>query len=529
MHAGVRTTENGVRPWVRAALRCGAVLAVAALALTSAGTAFAAPTPPAPPAPSITVSPGQDPLAAAKATLGPMLDRLHELYREAEAATETYNGAVAKLTEQQAVVADLKTRQTSQQAAVEAGGDLASLLAAAQYRNGNASEMAELMLAKDPYEAVVLAELLAAAGRSQSEFLDKLKADRASLTVLQQLAEASLAQAQALLTQQESAKADVARRLTEVEQMVSSLTGAQRSELEQLEKTRADEAQLAFLASGALGKGERTPSQAGRKAVAFALAQLGKDYLWGGTGPDKFDCSGLTSQAWLAAGVRIPRVSQDQWAELAKVPLNQMRPGDLVVYYAGATHIGMYIGGGLVVQAPRTGAVIKVSPVGAMPILGAVRPDPESAPDEQGGAWKVPDLPKGADAVTPIQPTKQENLPQVPATPQQPGTGPATTPPPATGTPSGSGSPSGSGTPSGSGSPSGSGTPSGSGSPSPTDTPSGSGSPSGSGTPSGSGSASPSADASAPGTPSADASESGRSASASASGSGSTAGSTATP
>ncbi|GAA3051485.1 hypothetical protein GCM10020229_73700 [Kitasatospora albolonga] len=523
MHAGVRTTDNGVRPWVRAALRCGAVLAVAALALTSAGTAFAAPTPP--PAPSFTVSPGQDPLAAAKATLGPMLDRLHELYREAEAATEQYNGTVAKLAEQQAVVADLKSRQTSQQAAVEAGGDLASLLAAAQYRNGNASEMAELLLAKDPYEAVVLAELLAAAGRSQSEFLDKLKADRASLTVLQQLAEASLAQAQALLTQQEAAKADVAKRLAEVEQMVSSLTGAQRTELEQLEKTRADEAQLAFLASGALGKGERTPSQAGRKAVAFALAQLGKDYLWGGTGPDKFDCSGLTSQAWLAAGVRIPRVSQDQWAELAKVPLNQMRPGDLVVYYGGATHIGMYIGGGLIVQAPRTGAVIKVSPVGAMPILGAVRPDPESAPDDQGGAWKVPDIPKGADGVTPIQPTKQENLPPVPVTPQQPGTGSGTTQPPATGTPSGSGSPSGSGTPSGSGSPSGSGTPSAS----PSGTPSGSGSPSGSGTPSGSGSASPSADASAPGTPSADASGAGQSASASASGSQSAAGGTATP
>ncbi|GAA1156512.1 NlpC/P60 family protein [Kitasatospora gansuensis] len=459
-----------MRPWVRAALRCGAVLALASLAFGTAGTAFAAPTPP------VSVAPGADPLAQAKATLGPMLDRLHELYREAEAATEQYNGTVAKLATQQATVADLKVRLEHQQAAVDAGSDLASQLAAAQYRNGNSSDLAELLLTDSPYEAVVVAELLNAAGRSQTEFLDRLKGDRATLTVLQQLAEATLAQAQALAVQQEAGKADVARRLAEVEQMVSSLTGAQRSELEQLEKTRADEAQLAFLASGALGKGERTPSQAGRKAVAFALAQLGKDYLWGGTGPDKFDCSGLTSQAWLAAGVNIPRVSQDQWSELTKVPLNQIRPGDLVVYYGGATHIAMYIGGGLVVQAPRTGAVIKVSPIGAMPILGAVRPDPQSVSDEPGGSWKVPELPKGADAVTPIQPAKPENLPTPPVTappttPTAPTTPPVTTSPTAPTTPPVSATPTDS--PTGTSSPS-TGTGSPSGSTSPTGTPTGS-------------------------------------------------------
>ncbi|KQV23758.1 hypothetical protein ASE03_04215 [Kitasatospora sp. Root187] len=453
-----------MRPWVRAALRCGAVLALASLAFGTAGTAFAAPSPP------VTVAPAADPLAQAKATLGPMLDRLHELYREAEAATEQYNGTVAKLATQQTTVTDLKARLERQQTAVDAGSDLASQLAAAQYRNGNTSDLAELLLTDSPYEAVVVAELLNAASHSQSEFLDRLKGDRATLTVLQQLAEATLVQAQALAVQQEAAKADVARRLTEVEQMVSSLTGAQRSELEQLEKTRANEAQLAFLASGALGKGERTPSQAGRRAVAFALAQLGKDYLWGGTGPDKFDCSGLTSQAWLAAGVNIPRVSQDQWSELAKVPLNQLRPGDLVVYYAGATHIAMYIGGGLVVQAPRTGAVIKVSPIGAMPILGAVRPDPQSVSDEPGGSWTVPELPKGADAATPIQPAKPENLPTPPVTapPTTPTAPPVTTSP--TGTPPVTPSPTD--TPSGTSSPStGTGTPSGS--TSPTGTPSG--------------------------------------------------------
>jgi len=454
MGAGQRTETTGLRPWVRAALRCGAVLAVAALALPFAGAAYAAPQPDATVA-APTVAPGADPLADAKATLGPMLDRLHELYQQAEAATEQYNGTVARLTEQQKAVADLTDRIIRQQQAVDAGTDLASQLAAAQYRNGHASEFADLLLADDPYEATVIAELLQSAGRSQKAFLDRLKSDRAALTELQHQTQQALSQSEALAVQQEAAKNDVAKKLAEVEQLVGSLTGAQRSELEQLEKQQADQAQLAFLASGALGKGERTPSEAGRKAVAWALAQLGKDYVWGGAGPDVFDCSGLTSQAWLHAGLPIPRTSQEQWAQLKHVPLNQIRAGDLVVYYGGATHIGMYIGGGLIVQAPRTGDVVKVSQIGAMPILGAVRPDPEAGADDKGGAWKVPDVQLGAVRIAPAKPS---TLPTPPATAPAPGGGST---PPATGTPSGGASTGGSSSPTGTDSPSGSGTPSG--------------------------------------------------------------------
>ncbi|MDH6123366.1 NlpC/P60 family protein [Kitasatospora sp. GP82] len=472
MGAAQRVEATGVRPWVRAALRCGAMLAVAALALPLAGTAYAAPEP----RPNVNVAPGADPLADAKATLAPLLQRLHQLYTEAEAATEQYNTTADKLRQQQATVADLHTRLARQQTAVDTGTDIAAQLAGAQYRNGNVSEYADLLLAKDPYEAVVIAELLQAAGRSQSVFLDKLKADRAELTGLQQQAEAAQAQVQALATQQERTKTDTAKRLQAVEDMVASLTGAQRSELEQLEKQQADEAQLAFLASGALGKGERTPSAAGRQAVAYALAQLGKDYRWGGEGPDMFDCSGLTSQAWLHAGRPIPRTSQEQWAGLRHVALNQLRPGDLVIYHEDATHVGMYIGGGLVVQAPHTGAVVKISPVAMLPILGAVRPDPEAGADEQGGAWKVPDVGDTVNEVTPIKPSKPSELPKPPAPPEtHPPTGTPSSPPPSTppSTPPSAPSSTKPGTPSA--------TPSGSGSPSPSASLSPSGSPSTSG------------------------------------------------
>ncbi|WP_184945097.1 C40 family peptidase [Kitasatospora kifunensis] len=89
------------------------------------------------------------------------------------------------------------------------------------------------------------------------------------------------------------------------------------------------------------------------------MAQIGKPYLRGGAGPNSFDCSGLTSQAWLYAGLSLPRTSRDQWAQLPHVALDQLRPGDLVVYFAGVTHVAVYVGAGQVVQAPHTGAVVR--------------------------------------------------------------------------------------------------------------------------------------------------------------------------
>jgi cell wall-associated NlpC family hydrolase len=92
-------------------------------------------------------------------------------------------------------------------------------------------------------------------------------------------------------------------------------------------------------------------------------------------GPKSYDCSGLTSVAWADAGTPIPRTSQEQWARLGRMPLNELRPGDLVIYFPEATHVAMYVGDGKVIQAPRPGEKISISPIASHPILGAVRPD----------------------------------------------------------------------------------------------------------------------------------------------------------
>jgi alpha-tubulin suppressor-like RCC1 family protein len=106
------------------------------------------------------------------------------------------------------------------------------------------------------------------------------------------------------------------------------------------------------------------------RAVASARAQLGKPYVWGGNGPNVFDCSGLMVFSWGLAGVRLPRVAADQQAWAIPVTAWQARPGDLVFFGSPAHHVGMYLGSGLMIDAPRPGATVEITTVAATDMAG---------------------------------------------------------------------------------------------------------------------------------------------------------------
>ncbi|MFC8278240.1 C40 family peptidase [Streptomyces sp. NPDC057271] len=108
-------------------------------------------------------------------------------------------------------------------------------------------------------------------------------------------------------------------------------------------------------------------------AVRTALAQLGKPYVWGATGPRAFDCSGLTQYAYRRAGIRLPRVTWDQIQVGHRVPLSAVRAGDLV-FYRAASHVALYAGGGRIVHAPRPGTPIRTADLHVMPVYAVVRP-----------------------------------------------------------------------------------------------------------------------------------------------------------
>jgi cell wall-associated NlpC family hydrolase len=112
---------------------------------------------------------------------------------------------------------------------------------------------------------------------------------------------------------------------------------------------------------------------AAQKAIDTALAQVGDPYSWGATGPNAFDCSGLTSFSYKAAGVTIPRTSKAQSTFGTPVSKANLQPGDLVFFYSPVSHVGMYIGNGQMVHAPSSGSTVKVVKVDSMPSFAGAR------------------------------------------------------------------------------------------------------------------------------------------------------------
>jgi cell wall-associated NlpC family hydrolase len=122
------------------------------------------------------------------------------------------------------------------------------------------------------------------------------------------------------------------------------------------------------------------PNQLVAAAIGYAEQQLGKPYLFGGTGPDAFDCSGLVMMAYRAAGVDIERTSEQQWATEVRVPASQVQPGDLV-FFAGADgtptspgHVGLVIGNGQMIEAYATGFPIRIASYTNRDPIGFTRP-----------------------------------------------------------------------------------------------------------------------------------------------------------
>ena len=116
---------------------------------------------------------------------------------------------------------------------------------------------------------------------------------------------------------------------------------------------------------------EVSASGRAKKAIDFALAQLGEPYVYGGAGPNSWDCSGLLMKAWAAAGVSIPRVVGPQMAAAKSIPMSELQPGDLVAY-ASMSHIGMYLGNGKVVHAPRPGRNVEITGLSGFSKAGRV-------------------------------------------------------------------------------------------------------------------------------------------------------------
>ncbi|MGW0755315.1 NlpC/P60 family protein [Streptomyces sp. NPDC002814] len=324
-----------------------------------------------------------------------LLTDLQRLYREAERATEAYNATEEQLKKQRTEVDRLDRALARARLSLHDSRGAAGRLARQQYQSStDISPYVRLLLARDPQHALDQGHVIGQVARERAETLQRLTGTERKADDLAHKARAALDRQLSLATRQKKQRDEVRKRLHDVEKLLASLTAEQLTALTEFEKTGTDKAQREFMASGALND-NRPPSRKGDKALRYAVRQLGKPYEWGAEGPKTYDCSGLTSQAWSHAGKPIPRTSQEQWAQLPKIPLKKLRPGDLVIYFPEATHVAIYLGEGKVVHAPRPGDKIKLSPIAANPILGAVRPDdrPKGARGTARSATKHPQPP----------------------------------------------------------------------------------------------------------------------------------------
>lgn len=346
-------------------LRLACTAAVAAQAVLAPAAAVAAPAP--------------------RPSVAQLLTDLQRLYRQTEQATETYNATTEKLRRQRAEVARLDDELARARLTLRSGRTDAGRLARQQYQNGGGlGPYVRLLLAPDPQHALDEGHVIGELARERARTVARLTTAEKRTDVLARAARKALDAQLGLAGRQRRQRDDVQVRLAGVERLLATLTPEQIAAVARLEQQGVAEAQRRLTTAGAL-PGDRPATPQGDRAVSYAMDQLGKPYQWGAQGPDAYDCSGLTSRAWSHAGTPIPRTSQEQWQRLHRVALKDLRPGDLVVYFPEATHVAMYVGDGRVVQAPRPGERVRISPLASYPVLGAVRPDgsPGQAPDTE--------------------------------------------------------------------------------------------------------------------------------------------------
>ena len=302
--------------------------------------------------------------------------KVDQLYQEAEVATERYNGAKEKAEAAETRLATLRDQAARRTENLNSARDALGSMAAAQYRDGGLDPALQLALSEDPDQYLDGAEFAERAGNRQASSVARV---RRQLREIEQLRGAAHIE----LTSLKSRQADLKRHKKTIN---GKLDAARRllSQLPTEERARLGEGSDPYRASrsttdardGLTAPGSATsqaPNSRAGAAVSFAYAKLGSPYVWGATGPDAFDCSGLIQAAYRSAGISVPRTTYAQIDSGRRVSRTELLPGDLVFFYSAISHVGIYVGNGQMIHAPNPSAPVRIAPISEMPFAGATR------------------------------------------------------------------------------------------------------------------------------------------------------------
>ncbi|MFF0817006.1 NlpC/P60 family protein [Rhodococcus sp. NPDC003318] len=306
------------------------------------------------------------------------LERLTDLSRRSEQTTEAMHNAQIDLDSKLGVQRDAEQRHDADlrllddaRAAMAQFQPAVDRLTAANYQGGRVNRLFAVMVSDSPQQlldqmstlSVLSADTAAQVAKYKAASDDAAAAEEASRTSADE-ARTATEHARSISDDLQRTQSDLQSQIADVTQAFAALTSAEKA-------TLAGSVFPAGYDPAIVLQGLVPGSNA--SALQAALTQVGKPYVWGATGPDGYDCSGLMVWAYRQIGKELPRSSQAQAAGGTPVRKEDLQPGDLVIFYSDASHVGMYAGNGNIVHASTFGVPVKVAPLDAYPFYGARR------------------------------------------------------------------------------------------------------------------------------------------------------------
>lgn len=290
-------------------------------------------------------------------------ERVDTLYHQAEQAQERYHDANLELRELNRDLAALRADQNRQDVRVSGAQAEVEDSIVRQYVGDGLSAVGQVIVSDDPRVFLGQLSTMSAFNDLQASLYEEYNTELIALNLRRQATNRRAVEVAGIEKRLGAEQSAIDASLGEAKAVLSELEAKERAEL------------LASMAGGAPIELPTNIPAEGRAAIAirYAMAQVGGRYSYGGVGPDAFDCSGLMMMAWAQAGIGLPHSSRAQFGVGTRVSASQLQPGDMVFYYSPISHVGMYIGNGLIVHAANPGAGIRVSPLYSMPFTGAVR------------------------------------------------------------------------------------------------------------------------------------------------------------
>lgn len=316
--------------------------------------------------------------AASPPSISQVEKEVNALQSSYDKDVQQYDAASTKLTAAKARLHQVDAEAAVDNARYQSARKKVVQIATANYEDSGQTSLAGLLTSSDPSnvlgEASIITELTGTRNQQTQEFLT----DAQQLTSVQQ-EQSDYEHGIEQLTGQRASKRNSAKKSLDQETAyLDSLTAQQQATVQST--TVGGSSSTAVNSKTAPGGTYSGPtSSQADKAVQFVYDQLGCPYVYGGTGPcaDGFDCSGLVQAAWAYAGISIPRDTYSQYAALPHIPMSDLEPGDLI-FYNGLGHVAMYVGGGNIIDAPRTGLDVEKIPMStswyADSVVGAARP-----------------------------------------------------------------------------------------------------------------------------------------------------------